>query len=91
MRKMQIPAYSPALCGLRDVDQSGVEEDTKKVIAIECAPIIVIEGEVTGVGISVASVVVADIAMVLDISMVDDLKLIAEKSSRRMSLASEAQ
>lgn len=61
---------------MKDVDQSGVDVDTKKVIAIESAPIIVIEEDVD-VGIDITSVLVADIAVVMDISILNGLVVFA--------------
>jgi len=61
---------------VKDVDQSGVDVDTKKVIAIESAPIIVIEEDVD-VGIDITSVLVADIAVVMDISILNGLVVFA--------------
>lgn len=73
MRNMQIPAYSPVLCGVKAVDQSGVVVETKKVIAIESAPIIVISDDDVEVAIELAidmvPVVVEVISIVIDISI----------------------
>lgn len=74
IKKIQIPAYSPALCGVKDFDQSGVELETKKVIAIVSAPIIVIEDEEAEVGIDMAPVIEADIAVVVDMSILSSLR-----------------
>lgn len=73
IKKIQIPAYSPALCGVNDFDQSGVELDTKNVIAMASAPIIVIEGEEDEVGIDMSPVIEADIAVVIDMSIMNSL------------------
>ncbi|KAF2995644.1 hypothetical protein E8E13_000471 [Curvularia kusanoi] len=73
IKKIQIPAYCPVLWGVNDFDQSGVEVDTKKVIAIVSAPIIVIEVDEVEVGIDIAPVMVADIAVVIDMSIVSNL------------------
>lgn len=73
MRKIQVPAYSPVLCGVKAVDHRGVEVETKKVMAIESAPIIVIPEVIVDVGIDMASVGVADIIIVIDISMPNSL------------------
>lgn len=75
---------------MKDVDQSGVDVDTKKVIAIESAPIIVIEEKVVDVGIDIASVLVADIAVFVDISMLNGLAVFATDrmpSKRKGSVA----
>ncbi|KAJ4372832.1 hypothetical protein N0V86_008198 [Didymella sp. IMI 355093] len=69
MRNMQIPAYSPVLCGVKDVDQRGVEVETKKVMAIESAPIIICDGVDVDDGIVIVPVVDDDIAIVIDISI----------------------
>ncbi|KAG9200517.1 hypothetical protein G6514_006859 [Epicoccum nigrum] len=73
IKKIQIPAYSPALCGVNDFDQSGVELETKKVIAMVSAPIIVIEDEDVEVGIDMAPVIEADISEVIDMSIMSSL------------------
>ena len=71
IRNMQIPAYSPVLCGVKEFDQRGVDVETKKVIAIESAPIIVVPEVDVDVDIDMISVVVADVVIVIDISVLN--------------------
>jgi hypothetical protein len=85
MRKTQTPAYSPALCGVKAVDQRGVEVETKKVMAIESAPIIVIPEVGVDVGIDMTSVGVADIIIVIDISMLNSLVVLSGYRRRKMA------
>ena len=57
---------------MKDFDQSGVELEAKKVIAIVSALIIVIEDEEVEVDIAMALVIEADIAVVIDMSILSN-------------------
>lgn len=70
---MQIPAYWPALWGVKAVDQSGVVVEVKNVIAIESADIIVMEEDVE-VAIAMPSVAVE--AMSIDTEVAIDIALV---------------
>lgn len=70
---MHIPAYSPVLCGVKDFDQRAVEVETKKVMAIELAPIIMGVVEVDE-GMDMAAVAVAVISIVVDISILGPVR-----------------
>lgn len=66
---MQMPAYSPVLLGVNEVDQRGVRVETKNVIAIDSAPIVIEDELEVDDGIVIVSVAVADIAIVIDMSI----------------------
>lgn len=82
---MQMPAYCPALCGVKCDDQSGVVVDEKKTIAISSMPIMDISGIVVDMGVDVAidmeSVAVAPMAIDIDMS------IFMLMSVRRMQIA----
>jgi hypothetical protein len=69
IRNMHIPAYCPELCGVKFFDQRGVEVETKKIMAIESAPIVIEDAVEGDEGMVIISVAVADIAMVIDMSI----------------------
>ena len=54
---------------MKDVDQRGVEVETKKVMAIESTPIIVEDAVEVGEAMVIVSVAVADVATVIDMSI----------------------
>lgn len=66
IRKMQIPAYCPVLCGVKAVDQRGVDVDATNVMAIDSL-LIVVMSEDDDVAIDMVPVEVAiDIVPIVD-------------------------
>lgn len=59
---------------MKDTDHSGVDADAKNVIAIESAPIIVMEEADVAVGISIVFVAVADADVEMAISMISSVE-----------------
>ena len=54
---------------MKDFDQRGVEVETKKVMAIESAPIIIEDEVEVDEAMVIVSVAVADVAIVMDMSI----------------------
>lgn len=63
MRKMQTPAYCPALCGVNAEDQSGVVVDVKNTIFIESMPIM----DISEPDVAIGSAAPVDDGMGIDI------------------------
>lgn len=84
MRKMQIPAYCPAVPGVKCDDQRGVLVDVKNTIAIESIPIIVVMSEdelAEEVAMDIPDIVsVADAVADIDIELISILAICYECS-----------